>query len=233
MLVVDRQGDEGIASKVFDNEDFGYYKVTIELPKRLKSQFSEDRIAGLRFDKSLREPMEWAYQEYGEEVYTNIAKHEKAILDWCERQELNLNAKQARTLTAQATWTKQLELFDIATQLLHRIGTDEYSNFNVFAGKVDAELKALKLKLSASEKNLILNTVSWYDAEAEKVVKGTTKLSGERLEKLLEHLDCEESQLADYGYFLTSKNDTLNMKPKATCGILKTYLSRTIFTSTF
>ncbi len=32
MQVVDRQGDEGIASKVFDNADFGYYKVTIERP---------------------------------------------------------------------------------------------------------------------------------------------------------------------------------------------------------
>jgi len=30
--------DEGIASKIFDNEDFGYYKVTIERPKRLKAQ---------------------------------------------------------------------------------------------------------------------------------------------------------------------------------------------------
>jgi len=205
MQVVDRLGDEGIASKVFDNADFGYYKVTIERPKRLKSQFSAERIADLRFDKSLREPMEWAYQEYGEEVYSNLAKHEKDILDRCEKQELNLNAKQAKALSNQATWTKQLELLDIATELMHQIGTDEYNNFNAFAEKVDAGLKTLGIKLSASEKNAILNAVSWYDAEAEKVVKGTAKLSGDKLDKLLHRLGCAESQLADYGYFPSDK----------------------------
>ncbi len=205
MQVVDRPGEEGIASKVFDNADFGYYKVTIERPKRLKSRFSEERIAALRFDKSLREPMEWAYQEYGDEVYTNLSKHEKDILDWCERQELNLNAKQSRALTTQATWVKQKELLDIAKELLHAIGTEEYNNFNAFAEKVDAELKTMKLKLSASEKNAILNAVSWYDADAEKVVKGTTKLSGDKLDKLLQRLGCKGNELADFGYFPTDK----------------------------
>lgn len=205
MPVVNRQGEEGIASKVFNNADFGYYKVTIERPKRLKSQFSAERIADLRFDRSLREPMEWAYQEFGNEVYTDVAKHEKTILDWCERQELNLNTKQTRALTTQATWTKQLELLGMATQLMQAIGTDEYKDFNVFAQKVDGQLRALNLKLSASEKNAILNAVSWYDPEAEKVVKGTVKLTGDKLERLLRHLDCEESQLADYGYFPTDK----------------------------
>ena len=205
MQVVDRQGEEGLASKVFDNTDFGYYKVTIERPKRLKSQFSLERIAELQFDKSLREPMEWAYQEYGDELYTHLAKHEKAILDWCEKQELNLNAKQTKALTNPATWTKQMELLTTAADLMEIIGTDEYSNFNEFAEKVDTALKAGKTKLSAAEKNAILNAVSWYDAGAEKVVKGITKLSGDKLDRLLHHLGCAESQLADYGYFPTSK----------------------------
>jgi len=205
MLPIDRPGDEGIASKVFDNADFGYYKVTVERPRRLKSAFSAERIAELRFDKSLREPMEWAYQEYGDEIYTHLAKHEKDILDWCERQELNLSAKQTKALTNPATWTKQKELLDIAAELLHAFGTGEYNNFNTFSEKVDAELKTLGLKLSASEKNAILNAVSWYDAGAVIVEKGIVKLSGDKLDRLLDHLDCTESQLADYGYFPTGK----------------------------
>ena len=69
-------------------------------------------------------------------------------------------------------------------------------------------------------KNAILNAVSWYDASAEKVIKGTTKLTGEKLERLLENLDCQESQLPDYGYFPTAKKaNTWSMKPKATCAI--------------
>jgi len=194
-----------LSSKVFDNHDFGYYKVTIERPKRLKAQFTEERIAELRFDKSLREPMVWAYNQFGNEVYTNLAKHEKAILDWAEKQELNLNSKQSRSLVNKETWKKQLDLLNSAKQLLKAVGTDEYNDFNFFREKVDSELKTSKSKLSASEKNAILNAVSWYDASAEKVIKGITKLSGEKLERLLDHLGCKENQLADYGYFTTKK----------------------------
>jgi type I restriction enzyme M protein len=66
-------------------------------------------------------------------------------------------------------------------------------------------LKAKKEKLSTSEKNAILNAVSWYDASAKKVLKGTTKLTGDKLAKLLNHLDCTETELANYGYFATDK----------------------------
>ncbi|MCC6414182.1 MAG: SAM-dependent DNA methyltransferase [Saprospiraceae bacterium] len=205
MVVVDRQGEEGIASKVFDNADFGYYKVTIERPKRLKSQFSEERIADLRFDKSLREPMAWAWQEYGEEVYTNLAKHEKDIADWCEKQELNLNAKQAKALTNPETWKKQQELLKTAYDLMEVVKTNTYNDFNAFATNVDKALKQLDKKLSASEKNAILNAVSWYDAEAEKVVKGVVKLSGDKLDQLLDYFGCTADQLPDFGYFPTEK----------------------------
>jgi len=194
-----------LSSKVFDNHDFGYYKVSIERPKRLKAQFTEERIAELRFDKSLREPMVWAYVQFGQEVYTNLAKYEKAILDWAEKQELNLNSKQSRALVNKETWQKQLGLLNAAKQLMKAIGTAEYNDFNFLREKIDAELKTSKSKLSASEKNAILNAVSWYDANAEKVIKGITKLSGEKLDRLLDHLGCKENQLSDYGYFVTKK----------------------------
>lgn len=213
MRAVERKIDEetkeevGIASKIFDNSDFGYYKVTIERPKRLKAQFTDERISELRFDKSLKEPMVWAYETYGEEVYSSISKHEKAILDWCDKQELSLNAKQQKSLVSEALWKKQLNLLDVAKSLMKAVGTAEFNDFNVFQEKVDEALKKINVKLSSSEKNAILNAVSWYDESAEKVVKGTVKLSGEKLEKLLAHLGCKESELSDFGYFKTSKKD--------------------------
>ncbi len=85
------------------------------------------------------------------------------------------------------------------------IGYDECSNFNVLKETVDEALKAKKIKLSASEKNSILNVVSWYDADAEKVVKSVKKLTDDKLDQLLEHLDCKENELANYGYFATDK----------------------------
>ena len=204
-IIPDTQEEEGIAAKVFDNADFGYYKVTIERPKRLKAQFSLERIEALRFDKSLREPMMWAYDTFGEKIYTDLAKHEKEILEWCEKNELNLSAKQSKALNNEALWNKHLKLVQTATTLMNEIGTDEYQDFNIFKEKIDAALKANKTKLSNGEKKAILNAISWYDTDAEKVIKGTTKLSGDKLSTLLKHLDCKENQLADYGYFATEK----------------------------
>lgn len=201
----DTKEEQGIASQIFDNTDFGYYKVSIERPKRLKAQFTAERITELRFDKSLREPMAWAFETFGEAIYTEIADHEKEIIDWCEKNELNLNAKQIKTLVSETLWTKQLDLLKTATEILETIGNEEFNNFNLFKEKVDEVLKAKKAKLSSSEKNAILNAVSWYDATAEKVIKGTTKLGGDKLDQLLSHLGCTETELPDYGYFATNK----------------------------
>ncbi len=205
LQVAARTNDGDIASQVFDNADFGYHKVTIERPKRLKAQFTAERIAELRFDKSLKEAMVYIYETYGDSVYTEIAKHEKTITDWAEKQELNLNTKQLKALTSETLWKKQLNLLQTATLLSNEIGTDEYNDFNIFNEKVNVAVKKLKCTLSSSEKNAILNAVSWYDANAEKVIKGTTKLAGEKLGNLLNHLGCKENQLANYGYFPTSK----------------------------
>lgn len=196
---------EGIASQLFDNNDFGYYKVTIERPKRLKAQFTSKRIAELRFDKSLREPMVWAYETFGERIYTEIDRLKKEIEEWCEKNELNLSSKQIKSLTSDTLWSRQLDLMKTAEKLMNNIGTDEYKDFNIFREKVEKALKVEKIKLSASEKSAILNSVSWYDANAEKVIKSNIKLTGEKLQQLLEYLDCKEIELADYGYFVTDK----------------------------
>jgi type I restriction enzyme M protein len=208
------QEEEGIASKVFDNADFGYYKVTVERPLRLKAQFTPERIAALRFDKGLREPMQWAYEQWGDAIYTDLAKHEKEMIDWCEKNELNLNTKQSRALVNAALWNKQLTLMNISTELMRAMGSEVHSNFNTFSAAVEEQLKKMELKLTASEKNAILNAVSWYDVEAEKVIKGAVKLKSDELKELLAHLGCKEEQLPDYGYYATDKkNEYVQYEP--------------------
>ncbi|WP_026914225.1 type I restriction-modification system subunit M [Christiangramia portivictoriae] len=196
---------EGLASQVFDNEDFGYYKVTIERPKRLKAQFTSERIGELRFDKQLKEPMQWAWNEFGEEVYTKLKEHEKEILAWCEENDLNLSSKNRKKLLSSKTWKKQKDLFELAEKLQKAIGEKEYPDFNMFKKEVDAKLKELKLKPGASEKNSVFSAVSWYDVEAEKVIKKKEKLGGEKLSNLLAHLNCKQEDLADFGYFPSEK----------------------------
>lgn len=198
---VDRASDNGLAAQVFDNEDFGYYKVTIERPKRLKAQFTTERIADLRYDRSLREPMEWAYQEYGDRVYTELSKLEKEILDWCESQEIDLNKKKQSALLSPKLWEKQQTMLQMAEQLMEAIGSEEYSDFNQFKVEVAQVVKDNKWKLSATELNSILNAVSWYDETAEKVIKKKQKFSGDKLEALLTRLGSTVDQLPDYGYY--------------------------------
>lgn len=196
-----------IESKLFDNSDFGYYKVTIERPKRLKAQFSQERIDELRYDKSLRDAMTAVYEQYGEQVYDDLKPVAKDIAKWADAEDLNLNTKQLANLCNSANWKKQRDLLESAQGLMKAVGTDEYSDFNIFREKVDDAIKKQKVKLSASEKNAILNAVSWYDESAEKVIKKTEKISGEKLSQLCLHLSCSPEDLANFGYYATGKNN--------------------------
>jgi type I restriction enzyme M protein len=208
LLTQERQNDDaGIAAKVFDNSDFGYYKVTIERPDRRKAQFSQERIETLRFDKALNQPMQWIYQQWGDAVYQLgcLAQHEKTILAWCEDNELGLNAKNRSKLLSLDTWLKQQNLMQAAQTLMTAIGTDESSDFNQFKAAVDAMLKAQQIKLTASDKNAILNAVSWYDESAEKVIAQSFKLSSDMLEKILHRLDCQAHELPDFGVYPSDK----------------------------
>jgi type I restriction enzyme M protein len=205
MSVTEREGEQGISAQVFDNTDFGYYKATIERPKRLKAQFTAERIETLRYDRVLQEPMQYAFETFGESVYANVKQYEKDILDWCEKQELNLSAANKKKLCKLDTWQKHLRLVAAAKALQNVFGDKLYVNFNDFKKEVDDEVKAQKLDISASDKKAILNAVSWYDAAADKVIKKIEKLSGDKLSKLLVHLDCDEKNLADFGYYATAK----------------------------
>lgn len=204
---IERKAEDGLAAKLFDNSDFGYYKVTIDRPARLKAQFSAERLEPLRYDRTLQDPMQWAYKTYGDKVYSDIQSIAKELLGWCEKNELNLNAKRRKELTTADIWEKQKELLDTATLLMQKIGTEEFNDFNLFTAKVDKVLKDEKIKLNASEKNQILTAVSWYDETAEKVIRKIEKLSGDKLESLLKQLNCTVEQLPDFGYYPSGKKD--------------------------
>lgn len=202
---IEREDENGLAAKIFDNADFGYYKVTIDRPKRLKAQFSNERIAELRFDRALKEPMQWAFETYGDKVYTDIESIKEEILAWCESNDIDLNAKRRKDLTSITLWQKHKMLLEAGDLLMKEIGTDEYNDFNLFVKKVNKVLRKNEIKLSASERNVILNAVSWYDENAEKVISKTQKIADFNLKILLERLDCTQEQLPDFGYFPSGK----------------------------
>lgn len=192
---------EKLLSKIFDNSDFGYYKVTVERPLRLAAQFTPERIAPLRFIPALSEIMEWVYERWGDAIYAELADHQKAIEDHIEREELSLSPKNRKALFALKTWIAQKALMEIGQQLIAEVGQELCLDFNQFKVHVDTVLKKLNIKLSSSEKSQILNAVSWRDENAAKVIKKVHKLSGEKLAQLLNALGTSADHLPDYGFF--------------------------------
>lgn len=203
MAICEKSDEQKLGSLVFDNSDFGYYKVTIERPKRLKAQFTEEAIEELRFDKSVREPMQWAYAQWGDAIYNDLDTHRKAIERWCDENDFELTNKTRKALFDATNWAKCRQLRDTSMCLMQAIGTDEHDDFNLFLPELDGALKKMGVKLSASERNAVLNAITWYDELAAKVIKKTHKLTGEKLATLLSRLGCTEEQLPDYGYYPT------------------------------
>lgn len=204
--------NEGI-SKVFNNRDFGYYKVTVERPLRLAAQFSPERIATLRFTPGMQDIMEWVYGKYGDEVYTSLKAHAEAIEAHLEREEIALSPKNRKELLSEATWHEQCDIMQAALQLAEKIGNGEFLDFNRFEGIVDDTLKAMGLKLATPARKQILNAVSWRDERAEKVIKKVHKLNAAKLNDLLNQLGTTRDKLGDYGYMATPTGEYIEYEP--------------------
>ena len=112
-------------SKVFDNRDFGFYKVTIERPLRLSAQFTPERVDTLRYVPALAEVMAWAYEQWGEDIYTTLADRKQAIESYLEKEEIGLSPKNRKALFTAKSWQVQRELMMVARQLMEAVGPDE------------------------------------------------------------------------------------------------------------
>ncbi|MBW4638719.1 MAG: SAM-dependent methyltransferase [Gloeocapsa sp. UFS-A4-WI-NPMV-4B04] len=196
--------NQGI-SKVFDNSDFGYYKVTVERPLRLAAQFTPEKLAALRFVPALREVMEWVYEQWGEAIYSQLAEHQAAIEVYLEQEGIELDKKKREALLQIKTWETGRELMAVGKKLMSEVGQGLWLDFNEFSVKVEAAMKKLAIKLSASEKNQLMSAISWRDEKAEKVVKKIHKLKDEALSDLLLELDTSEERLQDFGYWIGKK----------------------------
>ncbi len=207
----------GIAVQIFDNDDFGYRKVTIERPDRRRAQFSAERLEVLRFDKALREPMEQLWTEHGSKVYEAdfLKSQAKAIHAWCEEREIALNTKQRAKLVDTATWITQRDLIGVGLELMKKVGTEESADFNEFREQVGAAIKALKIKLSATEKNAIMNAVSWYSEDAAKVIDRQQRMSATELATITAHLGCDVETLGDFGLYRQADGSYINYEPSS------------------
>ena len=118
---------------------------------------------------------------------------------------MSLTKNQRAKLTKKSTWTRQRQILNAAELLLKELGTKVYMDFNQFENEARKTLKEHDVKLGAPERRILFNGLTWYDPEAEKVIKKRTKLTGKKLEKLLGHLNCTKEELTDFGYYPTEK----------------------------
>lgn len=82
--------DEG-TSKLFDNEDFGYWKVTVERPLRLQTQATAERIEVLKeMQPKLKVLADVARELFGDDIYDDYNVVESSL-------KAHLKAKKIRT----------------------------------------------------------------------------------------------------------------------------------------
>lgn len=232
MASIERQPDDfnekgdpiGIASQIFDNQDFGYYKVNIERPDRRHVQMRDDLIGRLRFDNQIYDAMREVFDRFGNDLYDYefFIEQIDEIKEWSEKEELGLSAKQRKKLIEFDTWENQLTILNHAISIRDAItddiandynGDTLYTDFNIFTDLVKSLVKSNDIKLKANELKQILDAVSWYEETGAKVIKSISTFKPEKLEALTAHLGCSTDDLADYGYYPAASVGIKNAKP--------------------
>lgn len=166
--------EESKVSKIFDNEDFGYHKIIVERPLRLKSQFTDEGIATLRFIPKHTELMQWMYEKFGEKVNDDSADLEKEVRNHLKTEEIKFKLEH-RKLWSASYWNDQKKVMNTAIQLKAHFGEKTYMDFNIFSKKLKKQLAKVKTKLSSAELKQIINVITERDEDAEKVIKKKAK----------------------------------------------------------
>ena len=180
------------ASKLFDTHEFGYRRITIERPLRESYQFSNERLAELRFaPKPLNAAMKWVDEHYG----TEWPQHIQDIRSHIKTKFSELKEAKIKDLLNPKTWAAQQSIFDKATQLQTEIGTQQFNDMNGYEAAIKTACKAQSISLDTKEKKQITNAVSWKNPEAKKVIHRSSASLPSR------HTDHKKSEPSLYGIY--------------------------------
>lgn len=170
-------------SKIFDNRAFGYWKVTVERPLCLKSQFSLRSIDPLRFNSGDEDIRSVLYEEFGEDLFTRFSALESTLearlAAWTQEDnddedddnsKKGLPEKKRKKLLDPKTWERDGRLVEAAMKLRAILGETLYDDHNVFREDVSAALIKAGLKLPATDIKVILRAMSERDENAPPVI---------------------------------------------------------------
>ena len=174
-------------SKIFQNEAFGYWKMTVERPLRLRSQFTRANVEALRFatgDAALRREL---FNRFGNALYDDFrqirGELEQVLLgeDEAGEEDGEENAasrkkavpeKRRKKLLDAETWRRDHRLLLAAKAIGQVIGDEAFMDHNVFRERFDAVAKEVASDLSAVERKLVQRAVSERDEAAAPVLAG-------------------------------------------------------------
>ncbi len=170
-------------SKVFENQAFGYWKVTVERPLRLHSQLTVKAIESLRFASGDEDIRAQLYDEFGDALFDNFTGVEKLLAqrlaewgndedeaDEGEPPKKGLPEKKRKKLLDGKTWERDGRLVEAATALRKAMGGDLFEDHNAFRDGVNDALDKLGRKLGAADLKIILRAVSWRVETAPPVI---------------------------------------------------------------
>ena len=199
------QEDDKVNSKIFDNDDFRYYSITIDRPLRLRSQFNALKIDELLYDKGELELSKWLYQTYGERVFSGLDNEVPAIKEYLNDNDTKLTDKKLAKLISTKEWKARRELMEAAKMLMHEVGTEAFMDYNLFTEQINKVAKNLKLSASAAQLKTIAHAMSETDPEAKPVVKKVHKANSKDIETLQTTYEIVDERLKDYGYSPSEK----------------------------
>lgn len=181
--------------KWFDTADFGYWKITVERPLRLKSQLKHTAIEALRFasgDEALRSEI---YAKYGDALYAEFGKLKPEIEAWLKGEgddddtdddesededpkpaKKAVPEKRRKKLLDTTTWQRDKALVELARLAQRKMGEDVFDDHNEFRSRFEAVMRAHGKKLGAPEKKAIYKAISWRDETAPPVIAKRGKL---------------------------------------------------------
>ena len=197
--------DFPVASKIFDNDDFRFYSVSVLRPLRLRSQMDFTKAAELLYDKANRDISGWLYDNYGSRVFENLADNIMEIREYLQSNDIKLTDKKLKELIDPKRWQYRRALADAAEKLCNEIGSETFMDYAVFTERLELVCDKLSLKLSKSDLKTIARAMSEIDPDAAPVVDKIVKAKSKDIETLFNTYEVTADQLPYYGYYPSDK----------------------------
>ncbi|HKK74724.1 MAG TPA: class I SAM-dependent DNA methyltransferase [Saprospiraceae bacterium] len=96
--------EESEISKIFDNADFGFHKITVERPLRLAWQLDADRLEESKHKEEYQKAIASLQDRFGTTVQQDFNVLQKALDRYLKENDLKWKAKQKKTFLEAVSW---------------------------------------------------------------------------------------------------------------------------------